>query len=367
MVTVALLYQLGRRLAGPAVALMAAALLALSPLDLWYAQEARMYSAVALVAVVMVLGLAIGGWRGMALFSMATAVGLYLSYLALPLWAAMSGFWLAGRWTQGGRRRVFFGWLGASLLAWLLWLPWQPHFFAAMADSQGAFIVGSISRMTGLALRAPFFLTLVLLCGSGGAGLSSAGRRLLIDPRWRQAVALLAVTALIFVTLLAPLPRLFSVKRVLESGWPLVILFVAWLIVYNGWARTVIARGLLVLSLLASLATLLWLPKDDWRAAMAFLESQVAPDEIIWLDPGWNSMPYRYYTPTHTPRWTSPGEEARSLAELSAGDAPGIWLVAERPGGRPVPGSPSEAWLDVEWRLVEAMPFYRLELRHYRR
>jgi uncharacterized membrane protein len=367
LATVALLYRLGRLLAGPAVGLLAAALLALSPLDLWYAQEARMYSAVALVVVAMALGLAMGGWRGMALFLGSTAAGLYLSYLVLPLWAALSGLWLAGQWIQNRARRPLLGWLGASSLAWLLWLPWQPRFFAVMADSGRAFVVESFSRVTGLEFGPPFFLALLLLSGAGCAGLALAGRRLMSDPRWRQTIGLLAVAALASMTGLTPLPRLFSVKRILETGWPLVILFVAWLVVANGWPRTVRARGLLALSFLVSLVTLLLLPKDDWRAAVAYLNSQVGPDEVVWLDPGWNFMPYLYYAPNYPARWAAPGEAALRLAELTSGEAPGIWLIAERPAGRPVPGSPSEAWLDDEWRLVEARPFYRLELRHYRR
>ena len=46
LLTVPLIYALGRRLLGTASGLLAASLLAVSPLYLWYSQEARMYTLV---------------------------------------------------------------------------------------------------------------------------------------------------------------------------------------------------------------------------------------------------------------------------------------------------------------------------------
>lgn len=57
LANVGLLYLLGRRLADRETALLAAALLAVSPLDVWYAQEARMYAAVACATLLIALGL----------------------------------------------------------------------------------------------------------------------------------------------------------------------------------------------------------------------------------------------------------------------------------------------------------------------
>ncbi len=57
-----------------------------------------------------------------------------------------------------------------------------------------------------------------------------------------------------------------------------------------------------------------------------------------------------------------------SVAEIEevAAQEGELWLVAERFHGRPIPSSPSEAWLDENMELMEAIPFYRLELRRYR-
>ena len=43
-----------------------------------------------------------------------------------------------------------------------------------------------------------------------------------------------------------------------------------------------------------------------------------------------------------------------------------FWIVAERFPGQAIPSSPNEAWLDAQLHLVERVPYYRLEVRHYR-
>jgi hypothetical protein len=42
-----------------------------------------------------------------------------------------------------------------------------------------------------------------------------------------------------------------------------------------------------------------------------------------------------------------------------------IWNIAERQPGTPIPNGLIESWLDENRPLLEAIPFYRLEVRHY--
>ena len=62
-VGISLTYRLGSQIAGRRVGLAAETLLALSPLDIWYAQESRMVIFVLPAAVLIALGLAGRGWR----------------------------------------------------------------------------------------------------------------------------------------------------------------------------------------------------------------------------------------------------------------------------------------------------------------
>jgi hypothetical protein len=161
----------------------------------------------------------------------------------------------------------------------------------------------------------------------------------------------------VLLTVLTPIPRLYSVKRVLVTGWPLVIVFVAmlfhWLRPAYSWLRT----GSVGLSLVAACVILLLVPKDDWRGAVDYINRYSTPDDMVWLSPASGELPYNYYQP-----------KIQAMVGLNLIDNPAaaeIWHIAERQPGKPVPNGPIESWLDENRPLLEVMPFYRLEVRHY--
>ncbi|MBC7235600.1 MAG: glycosyltransferase family 39 protein [Chloroflexi bacterium] len=98
---VSLLYAVGRRLHSPRVGSLAALLGALSPFYLWYAQEARMYTLVALLALLAFYclwrELDGGGWPWLGGFVLAALAGIashYLFVLTLPA----NGMLLVSSW-----------------------------------------------------------------------------------------------------------------------------------------------------------------------------------------------------------------------------------------------------------------------------
>lgn len=67
--SLAVFYLLGWHLFGKDTALTAVSLLAVSPIDIWYAQEARMYALVTLASLLTALGLVTRHWWGVFLAS----------------------------------------------------------------------------------------------------------------------------------------------------------------------------------------------------------------------------------------------------------------------------------------------------------
>lgn len=133
--TVPVLYGVGRRLGGARVGLVAALLLAVNPLHVFYSQEVRMYALVALAAAVAVgaaavwLGLAADGQgRGrlgwLVVYALAMAAALYTQYYAGFL---LAGLTVAGLWAlwreRSGLPRIA-AWLAAQAAIALLYLPW---------------------------------------------------------------------------------------------------------------------------------------------------------------------------------------------------------------------------------------------------
>ncbi len=131
---VPLLYVTGRQLLGERGGLLAAFLLAISPFQIYYAQEVRMYGLVTLLGLA-ALYLAIrwwpeaagrrwGVWLGYVLVA---AAALYAEYYALFLILALNLGVLA-RWRRERRPlREIGSWLSAQAVVMALYLPWLAY------------------------------------------------------------------------------------------------------------------------------------------------------------------------------------------------------------------------------------------------
>jgi hypothetical protein len=145
LLLVALAYRIAARVFGPVAGLLAALLVALSPYNLWYSQEVRMYTLGAALGMglldALLSGLGIGctprrragrRWNRswLAVYAALGALGLWnLYYFAFLLVTAnlMVGLWWLGCWRKG---RASWAWMGRWALAQgavlLLYAPWIP-------------------------------------------------------------------------------------------------------------------------------------------------------------------------------------------------------------------------------------------------
>ncbi len=140
-----LIYQLGRRLGGPAVGLLVALLAAANPLQVYYSQEARMYT----LLVLLVTGMSYILWRDMRLeirdtssearpselvsrisnlvspfvYALLSALAVYTHYTAVFIVAAQAPFWVWVLWRKGMKRVI----LGAAAAAVLVAVPLIPY------------------------------------------------------------------------------------------------------------------------------------------------------------------------------------------------------------------------------------------------
>jgi len=141
LLLVAVTYRLGRRLGGRRIGLLSAGLVAVSPFQVYYAQEARMYALLALWTGLTLWAAAelytapqaepgAGPKRWLLVYVASATLGLYTHY-AFPVvlgGTALAGvyhLWQARR--QGNWQRGVALWLIAQLLPVLLYLPWLPY------------------------------------------------------------------------------------------------------------------------------------------------------------------------------------------------------------------------------------------------
>jgi mannosyltransferase len=182
VLTIAVVYALARELFDSDVGLLSALLLALSPMHIWYSQEARMYPMLTawslLASYSLVLALRhpaermVGRfaalrspqtryWLGYLLFSV---LALYTHYYALFvllfqnlfvlywLWRHKAG-WSAGPAKSAGwSTDLWRRWLLTELAIAALFLPWVPVLFRQVSSGGGGWVEKAIGRPTVRAL-----------------------------------------------------------------------------------------------------------------------------------------------------------------------------------------------------------------------
>ncbi len=124
---VPLLYQFGRRLGGVPTGVLAALLTAVNPLQIYYADEARMYTLFVLLAAAASYALwrALQGVdlrRNLLLYLLLAGLAFYTHYTAVFLIAAQALFWAWLLWRAGYKKLL----LGTAVIAVLLAIPVIP-------------------------------------------------------------------------------------------------------------------------------------------------------------------------------------------------------------------------------------------------
>ncbi len=370
---IGLVYWLGRVCwPGTAVGRVAAALLALAPLDVWYAQEARMYSLVAALGCLAAIGLFTKS-RGATLLLLAgVAGGLTVDHTMWLIVVLLLGAWAAA-WSRDGFPRVpllrVAGVMGA---AWVLCRPRVAEAAAVYEALDGVAVFRNARQVLHLpSLTVVPFPVALLACTAAIAGGAWLYGRVSRSPSGRRWIQGLTIAGFVGGTLFAAVPRFYGVKQILVSVWPLVTLVAAWAAVDAGrrsaaaveplkpFSRTVWAT--MAVSL-CGLVVMGFTPRADWRGAAAYVAADAGPRAVAVMDPAWNHMAYRHYRPVDL-FVTGPVDNLDMLLAAGAGVRE-VCLIAERFGGAP-PTSPSEAWLDRHLPLTRTAPFSRLEVRCY--
>lgn len=273
-----------------------AALLAVSPLHLWYSQEARMYALVAWLG----LGAAIFTVRLMRRWQWTAALGylataslaLFADQTALPILLGLNGLWLV-TWRQ--RRPSTLGyWLTLqALIALLIWL-WLRRAFYFTQLSTETFYPLTMLQLTLAGWAEALGSAVWVLLGSGVLLLTGGSlalwakyphglRNLLQLARSEQSWAWLIVSVYLAGAVLAVVPRLYTLKRLLLPLLPYALFFVAWAVERLA-ARQRLQWGLLSFALALSLINIWLVPKAPWREAVAVIEAQIGPADVIWVD-----------------------------------------------------------------------------------
>jgi len=282
IVAVALTWLIGRRLFGPLVAVIAAGLLTVAPLAVYYSQEVRMYGQVTALGLLAAYAYT---RRQYWLYALAGAATLYTQYLGLAMLAALNLHALLFM----RERRAWLRWIAANAAVGVAFLPWLPTFIAQQTHALNTrprtaeeLALQTLSAYGGGIARAD----LLLWTGAVLVGLASFGFAL---SRSREATLalLLWLTPLGLVIGLGFRSGLFE-PRYLVLGIPGLMLL----------AALGIVRLVRQPALAATLAALFVVPaglalneqyfdaklaRDDYRGLVESIEANARPTDAVVL------------------------------------------------------------------------------------
>ncbi len=329
VVLVAGTYFLARRLFGAAAGLLAALFSALSPFQVYYSQETRMYIAVTLLGLLSMLAyerlLAVlarprpaSGWS--ALYGLTTLMALYTQYYAFALLLAQNAglaAWLLWRrwkqhapWSQIGQ--LVLGWGALQVAILLCYLPWLAMAWPSLRNwpavgerlSPGGlaldvvrhFALGPTTenrarvRLTGLALG------LLALPGVWPLMAKNRGEREARGAALLLLYLLVPILAMIALSLQRPM---YKPKLLLLATPPFYILQAQGIVTLGRWAaRLARARwvqvglgALLALAVCAAQALPLdhlyhdpRYARDDYRGIVAYIQATAGPRDAILIN-----------------------------------------------------------------------------------
>lgn len=387
--SVALVYALGRRVFGPRVALVGMLLLAVNPFQVWYAQDARMYTQLAALSLAALLALDVAlvrldapdsGWGSVwpwLAYSALAALALYTHYYAVigltiaALYAVGrllarreydSRGWLAFLAAQAGMGLLFLPWLPRALR--LLDFPgWREPVTTTPWQLAGIYTFG----VTVVANAAPWLnLLAVALLALGLASLafnhhldsrstSHAPRATWLSPAFLLSAAALIVPAGVVLALLLRKPDFHP--RYFIAATPVYSLLLAQAVVALGRWWAPLGAGALVALLLASALSLnLWFTnaayaKAHYKDYMLGILAQAGDNDALLLQGPSQFLARRYGSDNLARTVNLQGSRLRdrpqaeieqTLAEVAAEHSP-VWLAVELPQ---TPGY-VKTWLDT--------------------
>jgi mannosyltransferase len=369
LLTVIAIHRFGLAVFSRATALVAALLVAISPFQVQFAQEARMYTLLVLLGIwsmhascLMLSGDASRRTRLACI--VVTTMMLYTHVYAFFVLAAQVAYVAIERRSIAPEAR--WRWLAALATSAALFLPWLPVLIWQIWQVGGEFWMPPVTRETLMKLLAwhAGSRTLLWIAGplallglwaawrpraAGAAGSGSAdGSSSTVSParaglRPGPLLLLWFLCPIVLPILIAQVgPTIFAEKYSITASAAFLLL---------------VARGIaalrpapLGLAVIAAVGVLSREPftayfaaerKDNWRAATARLERRAEPGDLLLFHKPWGRVPFDYYARrtdlvTHVVPLkfeTMTSDNAASLVARETSGYRRVWLVYTQPSG----------------------------------
>jgi hypothetical protein len=350
LIGVAAVAALGRRLfQNQTVAVLAAALWAINPFQIWHAQDARNYALWAgfspLAMWLFIRAADTNRRRDWTLYVLAEALALYTFFLEALLLAVQGIYLLVRRRSQSVVRRALLAWavLAVLLVPWLiqLWFLSRSGYQGTTEQSQPAKLITWFlpTLLTGDVFQSPWKTILPLAwCALVVLGILADARG---HGRIHLWLAAWVVVPSLLLLIAATRTNIFD-PRYLITLTPPLLLLMARALYPAARPRTGYRRGLSAVSLALLITPLLGLdtlagyyrgdhPKSpDWPALALYLEDRARPGDLILQVQSDPAMRY-YYHGNATDDSLVPGADVPAQLRPELNFYPTIWLIGRSP------------------------------------
>ncbi|MBN1595631.1 glycosyltransferase family 39 protein [candidate division FCPU426 bacterium] len=301
LIAVYLVYLWAQKLANDQTAGLAALLLAMSPMAVAYAQEARMYSLLLMLAllsyVLAWLFYCRPNWKSALALGLVNGLVLLTHYFGFFMLLAETAFLGIAVSGLQARRRYYALLSLATALPGALFLPWLPIFLQQIKNSGGEifyglvadkwfikFVLNAFSIHTGGEEGFWYYLYLMLMLGGVATAVIKGNRRM-------------AGMGGMLVLLFAGFYCASFFKKVVTTR-NLIFLLPVYLLLCAYLLERLLARWKYRQAdvvLLAATALLLWWPlrhyytggrpdfKPDWKGASSYLQERMQNGETVWV------------------------------------------------------------------------------------
>lgn len=382
ILTIPLLYRVGRQIAGQRAGLWSAFFAAVFPFQVYYAQEARMYTLLAMLTSFSLLfflkAIRHNRWQHWLFFGLTLALGVYTHYFTFFVLLAYHLFLLL-YW-----RRYLTIWPAILLTDLLLILIFVPQLMNFLGQSQEVFTnywLGSPSPLALFTTIYFFVVSFTMLPQWTFVGLFMVLSWLalgIFELTWRtkklatlrRRLVLLCLgvfTPLLTVLVISQFKPIF-LERTLIICTPFLMVLLAWSVA-NTHRRSPLPylAGILGILLMVSLVRFYFEPsvqKPPLRQAAAFINAQFEPGDMVLHTSVGSFVPFLFYPMPDAPYllWGDPDpRKTKSAFEQFGGKIitrdqlsgrRRVWLVVELDHSVDYQLS-QVAWFDATYPLIE--------------
>jgi mannosyltransferase len=322
IVSIGLIYCIGNTIFDRRTGLSAALIFAFAPLQIWYAQEARMYSLVLgftmAACLFAVKSLRSNRWFSWTMLACFQALALWTNSAALWFVLAMNIAALMMSVSLYSSSRLW-RWCYSQSLTILLFLPWIPALLqqigapginwippasALMLMRTFADLVTSYQRSSAEAIVGIALLLLAFATGFREFILDAYSKRM-----WYVLLSCLLLVPIglsfmasqhyidipVLSQILKPDRSIFLTRNLIVASFPLYLLMARGLVLADRRARNAMLIGLILLCVVAYQRNALTARKEDLRGAVALIAHSARLEDAIVLAPPYLEKPFRFY------------------------------------------------------------------------